>query len=218
MLNNQDINEIDQLLKDNDNIVAMYNYGSQVYGTINPKSDHDFIIVSKQLLKDNEISYYNKFGDINNYSVEDFTRLIKEHEITALECIFLPKEHIWKEEIKWEFNLYLPDLRKSCSAKASNSWVKAKKKFIVEEDYNPYIGQKSAWHSLRIFDFGTQIATIGKIENYSRMNDLLPQILNCDTWEEIDEKFRKIHNNKASEFKLVAPKEIMDKTNKPKMK
>lgn len=217
MLNNNQIKEINQLLENN-NIVAMYNYGSQVYGTTTPKSDHDFIVVSKELLTEKEMSDFNQFGDINNYSVEDFKKLINEHEITALECLFLPKEHVWKEDVTWDFNLTLADLRKSCSAKASNSWVKSKKKFIVEEDYNPYIGQKSAWHAIRILNFGTQIATTGKIEDYSKVNDLLTQILECNTWEEIDAKFRKTYNGQSSEFKLVAPKEVVEQQAKPKMK
>ena len=125
-----------------------------------------------------------------------------------MKCLFLNNKKIKKNELDVNFSLNKNTLRHSISAKSSNSWVKAKKKFIVEEDYNPYIGQKSAWHAIRMLDFGIQLATLGKIENYSSSNKLLNKITSCKSWSEIDENFRFMYNEKSSQFKLVAPKEI----------
>jgi hypothetical protein len=86
--------------------------------------------------------------------------------------------------------------------------VKSKKKFIVEKDYSPYIGKKSAWHSIRILDFGYQIAKYGKINDYQSVNNLLKSIMKLNSWEEIDENFKTVYNETASRFKEVAPKEI----------
>lgn len=174
-----------------DNIIAIYQYGSYVYGTNSEKSDKDSIVVLEDTEKSKELmEELKKEYDINMYSCKDFERMIHEHEISALECLFLKDEFILKYH-QWEFNLDLPTLRNSVSQKSSNSWVKAKKKFIVEKDYAPYIGQKSAWHAIRMLDFGTQIAQHGSIIDYSTKNELLKEILTCSTWEDIDTKFRK---------------------------
>ena len=107
----------------------------------------------------------------------------------------------------------LPQLRHAISSKSSNSWVKAKKKFIVEEDFNPYIGKKSAFHSLRILNFGTQIAKYQRILNYSSANNYFDDIMNLNSWDDINHQFKSVYNSLSTEFKLVAPKEITLITN-----
>lgn len=47
------------------------------------------------------------------------------------------------------------------------------------------------------------------------MNDYYEPIMNCNSWEEIDQKFKKIYNKKATVFKLVAPKNLDNSHNKP---
>lgn len=194
-------------LKD-DNIIGIYQYGSFVYGTNHEKSDKDLIVILNDINQSLEkIEELRKNYDVNIYSKNDFEKMIKEHEISALECLFLEDKFILKYH-QWNFELDLPTLRNSVSQKSSNSWVKAKKKFIVEKDYAPYIGQKSAWHAIRMLDFGTQIAKYGMIKNYATQNEILPEILKLNTWEEIDNKFRVTYNETASIFRQFAPKEI----------
>lgn len=201
---------------DKDNIVAAYNYGSVVYGTNTEKSDVDIILVVhavtpevSNLINEHKNSKSDKLNiDIQAYTKEEFIQKIHEHEISILECLFLPEKDKLIENIKWDFHLKLPLLRKSISEKASNSWVKAKKKLIVEKDYNPYIGLKSAWHSLRILNFGIQIATYGKIVNYAVTNELFQPILSCKSWEELNSKYKAVFNETSSRFKAVAPKEV----------
>lgn len=190
----------------NQDVLALFDYGSVVYGTTGEQSDNDLIAV----VKDNapEINFSKEKLDVSIYTQTQFNDLVLQHEISALECLFLDKKHIHKNELNMEFILDKAALRNAISSKSSNSWVKAKKKFIVEEDFSPYIGKKSAWHAVRMLDFGTQIAKNGKIENYGSMNMLLKEILKCESWLEIDQNFRLTYNSKASEFRLVAPKEV----------
>lgn len=200
-------------LKDS-NIIAIYQYGSHVYGTNSEKSDKDIIVILEDISQSIEtLNELKKQYDVSVYSKIDFEKQIKEHEISALECLFLEDKFILKYH-QWNFDLNLIQLRTSISQKSSNSWVKAKKKFLVEKDYAPYIGQKSAWHAIRILDFGTQIAQHGRIINYTSKNTLLDKILSYDTWEEIDNKFKKEYNETATIFRQFAPKEI---SIKPKM-
>lgn len=197
-----------------DNIKAIYQYGSYVYGTNTDKSDKDIILVLEDKEKSiDTVNELKKEYDVNIYSKNEFEKMLKEHEITALECLFLKDKFILKY-YQWNFSLDLPSLRNSVSQKSSNSWVKAKKKFIVEKDYAPYVGQKSAWHAIRMLDFATQVAQYGSIIDYSTKNDLLKEIISCNTWDDIDNKFRKLYNETASIFRQFAPKEVM---NKPKV-
>lgn len=194
-----------------DNILAAFDYGSVVYGTNKEGSDHDLIVIVK-----NKEDMINKVYDITQYTEQEFKYLVDTHEISALECLFLDQKHVHKNNLQINFKLDKSLLRTSISSKSSNSWVKAKKKFIVEIDYSPYIGQKSAWHTLRMLDFGIQLATEGRIINYTESNLLLKHILECKSWDEIDKNFRSIYNSKSSKFKLVAPK--LDNENKENKK
>ena len=199
-------------LTDNDNILAVFDYGSVVYGTNKKASDHDLIVV----VKNNENITHSKY-DITVYTEKEFKSLAEIHEISVLECLFLEKKHIHKNDLEINFKLDKNLLRASISAKSSNSWVKSKKKFIVEVDYNPYIAKKSAWHTLRILDFGIQLAREGRITNYTESNLLLKPILECDSWDEIDKNFKSIYNSKSSAFKILAPKQINENKETKKM-
>ncbi len=186
------------------NILNAFMYGSRVYGTNHKDSDYDFICIVEDKEKTNPLA---QFGDVTNYSVDEFQELVNQHEISVLECLFLHNEFVLKQTKTFPFFLNKSKLRESISAKSSNSWVKCKKKFLVEEDYNPYVGKKSAWHSLRILDFGKQIADHQKIIDFSTSNHFLSDIMQMNSWEELNEKYKPIYNSVASSFKQSAPKE-----------
>jgi len=203
-------------------IISIYLYGSTIYGTSNPASDFDLIVVvdSKDdvTIQSRAIAiareYFNlsfhKF-DANIYTEEEFQQGLENMEISFLECVndircygntgtlIFGKKHVMPE-------IHLPTLRDSVSRKASNSWVKAKKKLTVQEDYAPLIGKKSAWHAIRIIDFGIQLATTGRINDVTSKTLEFFDVMNCETWEEIDSKFRSMYNSLSTEFRKVAPK------------
>lgn len=195
-------------IKDNANVLNIYMYGSRVYGTNTESSDFDYIVVVEDFETKQSLSNLNKTQneDFTFYTKEEFQEQVDLHEISILECLFLEDDKILKKTVDFNFSLDLEKLRPSISQKSSNSWVKAKKKFVVEKDYAPYIGQKSAWHSLRILDFGCQIAKTGRIYNYAQTNDLLPLILSLNSWNDLDDNLRAINRSKNTEFKKLAPK------------
>ena len=108
---------------------------------------------------------YEKDGvgvDVQYVRESDFIDMIKEHRIFALEALFQEPcagylKHF--ELDKWK-------LRREFSGVSSNSWVKAKKKMIVEKDLDMRCGAKSLFHSIRISMFAVQIAKHGKITQY----------------------------------------------------
>jgi len=134
--------------------------------------------------------------------------MLDRHEISAVECWSLPPEMKFRDKIKLNFKLNLSTLRSSVSEKSNHSWVKAKKKLIVPEDRAPYIAKKSLFHSFRIYQFGIQLATTGRITDYAASNELYGRIMNTpDDWDVIDATFRPEMQALASEFRKVAPKQ-----------
>lgn len=183
----------------NEPIIKVYPYGSLVYGCTTENSDDDFIVV----VDSKEDLYYSvnsDEGDFTVYSESKFIRRVREHHISAMECIFQDD----KDPYQKFFHVVPELLRREISAVSSNSFVKCKKKLAIGEDY---IGKKSMFHSLRILMFGIQIAKFGKIVDYKEANYLLPIIMSMATWEDIKEYCQPIFNSLKSEFKILAPLE-----------
>ena len=199
----------------------VYLFGSRVYGTNTVDSDYDYVIVLKEgvtigrdkpLAKLNAHNYHYQL-----YTNTEFTYKIINHDIMTLECIFNSEDNMWKSEnelIK-HFILNKNKLRESISTISSNSYVKAKKKLIISGDYDKKAGMKSIFHSLRILDYGIQIATYDKIVSYSNSNWIWCEIVELgkqyDTdilWEKLDARYRKLYNSLKTEFKILAPKDL----------
>jgi len=193
-------------------ILNIYPYGSQVYGTADAKSDTDLILVI-DFSHEQETQAKWPNMDLTIWTAAEFQRRLVDHEPSALECHFLPNQMAIRSR-EFEFSLDLGKLRESFSAKSSNSWVKAKKKIEVHGEWR--IGLKSLFHSLRLLDFGIQIAKNGTIQDYGAANHYWKEIceskeeLECvymgPTWNNFKEIWQPIYNNLHSEFKLVAPK------------
>lgn len=188
---------------DEKDLVAVYQYGSRVYGNFTEHSDYDFIVISKN-------KKYDQFSDnlinVNFFTPEGHQTRLINHEISALECYFLKPEFIWLEKKKFTFKLDLSKLRHALSAKSSNSWVKAKKKLTVEKDYDLEVGKKSLFHAIRIIHFGIQIATDKKIINYGSCNPLYEKLQHYTDWNSMFDTYKKVYNTFLTDFRIVAPK------------
>lgn len=185
-------------------------YGSWVYRTEGKNSDVDFIAIVDTGMTGTEIREANY--DVQIYNPEDFQRQLNDHKIHALEVWYFLKNdsgHGDLDDLRIGFNidfqLDLSKLRHSLSEKASHSFVKAKKKIDVEKDY--YIGFKSLFHSLRILNFGIQIATTDHID-FSAANHYWKEIIEAKeyNWQFYKDKYQPIYNALSTEFKKVAPK------------
>lgn len=216
-------------------LLYVFQYGSRVYGSNTYESDWDFIIVTND--KDQrEHQFIEDDLNVTFYNIDRFKELRDAHDIAALECMFLPDENVWAKSTEPEYDIYsdfsidLVKLRSSISHTASNSWVKAKKKLIVEADRDLNTGLKSLYHSLRILLFGTQIAMTGKISNYQLLNGYRSQIFLANSiytglikaghpeyaenqlykalWDELDRTYTPAYNQYATEFRKRAPKAV----------
>ena len=175
-------------------------FGSNVYKTNTIDSDIDLVVIDDQL---SGSSVKAEYYDIQFISLSDFITQCQECDIKALEGLFGPFS-LFKFEtntIKIDWNC----LRSSISQKSSHSFVKAKKKFIDKEIKS---GQKSLFHSLRILEFGIQLAKNKKIEDFTGGGHYLRDILQYDSWEELNKTYKPIYNKLHSEFKMISPKAI----------
>lgn len=193
----------------------IYPFGSYVYGTNDETSDHDFIAVLKDETSKSTPIIINDDENwtVHLYTLNEFLLKLDNHDISALECIYLNDDPLFKSN----FKLNVTKLRESISTISSHSWVKGQKKLIVSGDYDKKAGLKSIFHSLRILDYGIQLAVNNAIVPKT-MNWLwyelkqLGEIYDHDElWEKIDARYREIYHKTKSDFKKVAPKDISKK-------
>jgi predicted nucleotidyltransferase len=183
-------------------VFNVYIFGSQIYSTSNSDSDWDIIMVANNSVEVIEIK--NGLYNIHVYTPDKFKADLEWHRINNLECIWAPDWAKLKETIKYDLKLNLAKLRHATSHISSNSWVKSKKK-LEQDDY--YIGVKSLFHSLRIPMFATQVATSGRITDFSCANFIWNKIKSKRwTWEELDTEFRELRNEILTDFRKVAEK------------
>lgn len=184
-----------------------YIYGSQLYGTTDQYSDVDIAVIGSHKSKKDADSVYSK---------ERFEYLLSVHEPTAMEGYSLQfvdvsrTFHEFDKPISIEIDKQ--QLRGMYSNFSSNSFVKAKKKLTVLDDYDRRSSMKSLFHSLRIPMFGIQIAQHGHIVDFRVANDIYNEIVidynrpDSEVLELISTKYKIMRNSIMTEFREYAPK------------
>lgn len=184
-------------------------FGSRIYGTSTDKSDYDIIMVANNSVESTEIKHpiYN----IHIYTPDKFKADLDWHRINNIECVLAPEWAKLKEKIPYKFELDANKLRHAISHVSSNSWVKCKKKLTLGDDEDYQVGVKSLFHAIRIPIFATQIIESKEID-FSSANHIWDDIKSKKwTWEELDSKFRELHNSTLSKFRIINSKEISKK-------
>lgn len=198
--------------------IIVWRYGSRVYGSHRPDSDWDYIVIASE-------KYDSKNTSIQIFTEAEFQLALQNCDILALECYY--NEPIYKkfELLDPNFKPNPAKMRISISTITSNSWVKAKKKLTISGDYDLNLAIKSTFHSLRILDYACQILTNGKIIDWKSSNWILDELEKMSKvadrdqlWLNIDTKFRKLFNQRSSDFKKLAPKDLSESNKITKLK
>jgi predicted nucleotidyltransferase len=163
-------------LKIEEDILAIYPYGSRVYGTASETSDYDYIVVTKGAFlksgafKQNAISSDDRKIQAVLYSRTGFIDALNNYEMGVIECIFLDSSQVLLS--KWPFRIQKWDAKEMVDKviqKASASWHIASRQ---SKDGFKAIAKKGIFHSLRILMFGLQLKEYQTIYNYSEANEL----------------------------------------------
>lgn len=192
-------------------VLNIYIYGSQVYGTATDASDIDFLVVvedgaSYLRFEDGYVDLVEDH-DFHFMSRSDWDEESRLQTVKFMECYYLDETFKIKQSYPIKIEVDLVAIRRSFSSVSSNSYVKCRKKLEVVEDYNYYVGVKSLFHSLRILDFGIQVAT-GQGINYHSFTPYYDDIVNSGRgWDELKAQYKPIYNKLRSKFKQVAPLE-----------
>ena len=167
-------------------------YGSQVYGTNVGNSDIDRLVISNE--KSGEVIH----RDINTHNFQcitltEFQCRLEDHDPVVLEAYIRDNE----------YPINLGKLRTSFSKVSSNSWSKARKK-ITQGDFE--LGIKSAFHAIRLLDFGIQLALNSDIDNWSKYNYVLEDLRSYEepTWDIVHSKYDTLYKELRGKFKKAA--------------
>ncbi|WP_395088906.1 nucleotidyltransferase domain-containing protein [Armatimonas sp.] len=179
-------------------------FGSRVYGTARLESDHDYLVVFPENNGPSGLELVLENTNLHTYTLTEFQAALDTHQIHALEAYFAPESPL---PALCTFTLNRATLRQALSQKASHSFVKAKKKIAVEQDY--LAGWKSLFHSLRILVFGIELAQTGALTNFAAANAYWDEIWAAQEtdWETLKTRWQPVHNALSSEFRKLAPKE-----------
>ena len=153
-------------------VLAIFPYGSRVYGTASEDSDYDYIIVMKGAMLDNGAFRNNAISN-DDYTIQGvvysrggFIDAINKYEIGALECLSLPEDKIILK--KWPFKVTKWNNRemiKAIISKASNSLHYSK---MASKNDDNERAIKSMYHALRILNFGLQLKEHKKIVDFKQ--------------------------------------------------
>ena len=179
-------NSAEEILRElgiTEDIVCVFKYGSQIYGTANQFSDHDYIIVAKSTIssgafRDNAVSNSDFTIQGTLYSRAGFTDAINNYDMPAMEALSLNEEDVILK--KWPFKITKWDEKemiKKVIQKASASRHIADQS--AKHDHKEQ-AKRGMFHALRILYFGLQLKEHQKIVNFSECNDLYKRIMAID--------------------------------------
>jgi predicted nucleotidyltransferase len=214
------VNEFNLVRIEEKHILGIYKWGSYLWGSQNDNSDLDYCIIisdKSSIWKFHNVQYIQKESkdiDLHIISESYYKSLVNDCEEMSL-SLYFQENPILKYD--YETTLNLQKLRKSFSTKANNSYVKSKKKLTVEdkneENYNLAI--KSMFHSIRIIDFGIEVALRIKGEKTNKIDftdigyslNHIKSIFKNKDWSEVHKIMKPEFNSFSTVFKKLAPKE-----------
>jgi len=166
----------------NADVLNVYPFGSRVYGTNSHKSDYDYIVVGNTYIKPIEIDCLNLKGEYLGrqfsaivYDTQSFSQKLKEHSISAMECIFLPEELLLLNTAVFSFTPNKTVLANNICRKSRLDFEKAEVRFTAGSLEK---AKKSLFHAMRVLDFGTQITKHGKILDYQKCGEIYFELIN----------------------------------------
>ncbi len=178
------------LLKEDENVLYIYEYGESVYKLDNPNIK--FIVVTTDKYTPPDEYYLKDSYEYKFYTIEKWFKMVLNNSIEFWECSCLSKPFIYKQDVVIPI---VPDyiaLRKEILKICSDTFEKTS-----------FVDMKDIWNCIRIIMFGIQIIKFGRIIDYSEANQYYSSIvLNSDEKNSMTNG-NIIYNNLLNEFKNI---------------
>lgn len=179
-------------------IVAIYPYGSQVYGNATKYSDHDYILVAMSSMlnsgafKNNAISNPDKTIQGTLYSRGGFQNAINNYEMPTMECISLPDDMVVMQKLNFKVGKWddREMIKKVIQLASASRHVANKQAKTASKEYRgdlKYRAAKGMFQAIRILNFGLQLKEHKKIVDFSACNDLYNKMVPALGTFDIDE-------------------------------
>lgn len=170
----------------------IYTFGSRLHGTNNLDSDYDYFLVASTLNEHKEIKATNKNNlklNIHVITLDKFKSDLNQYKMSRIESIMAPIDFIIMEKEPIAFSFKKDKIKKSIKYQSYESWSIAKSRINNEDD--SYRAKKSAFHSLRMLDYGIQILEFNKIVDFGSMNHIYEKIKSpkIKNWDDIKKEF-----------------------------
>jgi predicted nucleotidyltransferase len=178
----------------------IYLFGSRLYKCHNEQSDYDFIV-----LVEGEYFFGSKLIEtdlvnLNIYHLDYFNELLKENIVWAIMLYYIPPEFIFQENIKLDFKIRIPSLKKSTLMDASHNYAKAKRLWFANDIKK---SKKNIVHGLRYLLLAKQLLELEKIVDFTAGNEFWRELMQNEwrDWDEIENKFKPLYGDLMHEIK-----------------
>lgn len=190
-------------------IVSIYKYGSQVYGTASKYSDHDYIIVAKNSMlnsgafKNNAVSSSDYTIQGTLYSRGGFQDAINNYSMPAMECLSLSQDDVLLR--KWPFKIQKWDSKEMIDKviqQASASRHIADKQAKTSDGEFKDRAKRGMFHAIRILMFGLQLKEHQKIVDFSAANELHSEMMSIEDEDFDTRDWYKLFDELSSELPI----------------
>lgn len=161
-----------RLLKRSDaEVLGACRCGSRVYGTAGPRSDEDFFVVLHEEKARPDLLFRGGANFVV-HGLGSFREALADQSVFALECLFAPAEHRLKVGAMPAYTVDRARLAASAGARSASDFAKAERTFAEE----PLAAKKKLFHSLRVPMFARQVASRGRIVDFTEARPLWVEI------------------------------------------
>lgn len=190
-------------------ILCIYSYGSQVYGTASKYSDHDYIIVAKNSMlnsgafKNNAVSSSDYTIQGTLYSRGGFQDAINNYSMPAMECLSLVQDDVLLR--KWPFKVQKWDSKEMIDKviqQASASRHIADKQAKTSDGEFKDRAKRGMFHAIRILMFGLQLKEHQKIVDFSAANELHSEMMSIEDEDFDTRDWYKLFDELSSELPI----------------
>jgi len=181
----------------------VYLFGSRAYGTHLPGADYDLIAIVEGPYFEGPKLIEEKDVNVNLYHRVYFSYMLKECLVWCLLVLFLPREFVLKEDIKFTWHLSKLKLRKSAYLDSKHNFQKAKRSW---KEGDIYKAKKNIVHGIRYLQFGIQLLERGAIYDLEAANTTWEEVKaeTNQSWSFYEAKYKPVYEKLVQTMNLLA--------------